>query len=92
VAEGWLFGSQIRTRGSLHSDTWTGSAADLANMDVIAVYPVGGWWKSKKSAERWNQIVDYSLLVTIEVPDESVDIYSVVESKIQVEVPVQVAT
>lgn len=80
-SDGWVLGSQIRTRGSVHSDTWTGSAADLANMNAIAVYPVGGWWKSSKSSGRWNEIVDYSLIVTIEVADESVDIYSVVESK-----------
>jgi len=26
-SDGWRLGPQLRTRGSLHSDTWTGSAA-----------------------------------------------------------------
>ncbi len=28
--DGWRLGPQLRTRGSLHSDIWTGSAADLS--------------------------------------------------------------
>ncbi|MFZ2406429.1 MAG: hypothetical protein WAW41_14940, partial [Methylobacter sp.] len=30
--DGWHLGPQIRTRGSLHADVWTGSAAALADM------------------------------------------------------------
>jgi len=88
--EGWRFGPQLRTRGSLHSDAWTGSAADLADMQTVAVYPVGGWWKHRTALHRWQNPVRYSLIITIDVPDESVDIYSVVENMIesQVEVPV----
>jgi hypothetical protein len=42
--EDWLLGT-FRDRGSLHSDFWLGSAADLAERDAIGVFPVGGWWK-----------------------------------------------
>lgn len=75
-SSGWLLGSQIRTRGSLHSDTWTGTAADLANMHTLAVYPVGGWWKYRAGEERWQNRVRFSLIVSIDVPDSEVDIYS----------------
>ncbi len=38
----WMFGSDLRTVGSLHTDIWTGQAADLAR-GAIAVYPISGW-------------------------------------------------
>lgn len=88
--DGWQLGPQLRKRGSLHSDTWIGSAADLADMHTIAVYPVGGWWKYRTAQDRWQNSVRYSLLVSIDVPDENVDIYSVVENMIQAEVEVPV--
>ena len=89
-ANGWFFGPQLRTRGSLHSDIWTGSAADLADMHTIAVYPVGGWWKYKTAGDRWKNPVRFSLLVSLEVPDTNVDIYSVIESQVEIPVLVEV--
>ena len=80
--EGWKLGPQLRTRGSLHSDTWTGSAASLADMHTIAVYPVGGWWKYRTALDRWKNPVRFSLIVSIDVPDENIDIYSVIENLI----------
>lgn len=88
--EGWKLGSQLRTRGSLHSDTWTGSAASLADMHTIAVYPVGGWWKYRTALDRWENSVRFSLIVSIDVPDENVDIYSVVETQIETQVEIEV--
>ncbi|EMX6285283.1 S8 family peptidase [Providencia rettgeri] len=83
---GWFLGTQLRTRGSVHSDTWVGSAQDLADMHTIAVFPVGGWWKYKIADERWKNHVRFSLLVSIEVPETDIDIYSVIENKIQTEI------
>ena len=87
--DGWQLGPQLRTRGSLHSDTWTGPAAYLADMHTIAVYPVGGWWKYRTAQNRWQNTVRYSLIVSIDVPDETVDIYSVVETLIETKVEVE---
>jgi hypothetical protein len=88
--DGWHFGQQLRTRGSLHSDIWKGSAADLSDMHTIAVYPVGGWWKYRMAQGRWENKVRYSLVVSIEVPDNSVDIYSVVQNLVEAQVEVEV--
>ncbi len=85
-ADGWRLGPQLRTRGSLHSDTWTGSAADLADMNTIAVYPVGGWWKYRTARGRWQKPVRYSLVVSIDAPDQDIDIYSEVENLVSVPV------
>ncbi len=42
--EGWLFGENSVSAGSLHVDVWEGPAAVLAARRSIAVKPVGGWW------------------------------------------------
>jgi hypothetical protein len=89
-SDGWQLGPQLRTRGSLHSDTWTGPAAALADMHTIAVYPVGGWWKYRTAQDRWQNMVRYSLIVSIDVPDESIDIYSVVETLVETQLEIAV--
>jgi hypothetical protein len=71
-----------RHRGSIHSDWWEGSAADLADRGHIAVYPVGGWWKERPKLDRWQNRVPYALVVSIHVPDVGVDIYTPVATKI----------
>ncbi|WP_404419003.1 S8 family peptidase [Marinospirillum sp.] len=83
---GWLLGPTLKTRGSIHSDTWKGAAADLADMHTLAVYPVGGWWKYRAGEERWKNTIRFSLIVSIDVPDTEVDIYSEVENLIQTSV------
>lgn len=87
--DGWLLGQQLRTRGSLHSDTWSGTAAELADMHTIAVFPVGGWWKYRTAQNRWENPVRYSLLVSIEVPDEEIDIYSYIQTQISTLVEIE---
>lgn len=88
--DGWTLGTQLRTRGSLHADTWTGAAADLADMHTIAVFPVGGWWKYRTAQDRWQNTVRYSLIVSIDVPDENIDIYSVIENLIEAQIEINV--
>ncbi len=55
VDSNWMLGTRNRHRGSLHSDIWKGTAADLASRGVLAVFPVGGWWKTRPKLERYNQ-------------------------------------
>ena len=80
----WLLGPTIRDQGSLHSDFWSGTAADLAQRDAIGVFPVGGWWKEKPYLEKWDSEARYALIVTIKVPDVEVDIYTPVHAKIAI--------
>jgi hypothetical protein len=58
-------------------------------MHTLAVYPVGGWWKYRAGEERWQNRVRFSLIVSIDVPDSEVDIYSEVENLIQTSVQVE---
>jgi hypothetical protein len=77
---GWWLGPNLRHLGSLHSDTWTGTAAALAERGILAVYPVAGWWKTRKKLERYEKTARYALIVSIYTPETDVDIYSVVEN------------
>ena len=85
-ADRWFLRGKVRDKGSIHSDYWQGSAADLAQRDAIAVVPVGGWWKEKKHLERWDQQVHYSLIVSVRVPDADVDIYTPVANALSIPV------
>lgn len=42
--DNWVLGT-IRDKGSIHSDIWRGSAAELAQRDAVGVLPISGWWK-----------------------------------------------
>lgn len=84
----WLLGKSNRHRGSLHSDTWKGSAAELASRGVIAVYPALGWWKTRPALGRYNQAVKYSLVVSIRAPEVDVDLYTPIATQIGVPVAV----
>ena len=80
---GWLFGSnQQQTPGSLHTDIWTGTAADLASKGAIAVYPVAGWWKNRSKDDQSDQGVSYALVVSIESPEVEIDLWTPVFQQI----------
>ena len=78
----WLIGPQQRHRGSIHSDLWRGTAAELASRGFVAVYPTSGWWKTRPALERYNQSARYSLIVSISAPQTTIDLYSDVQSKV----------
>ncbi|MBV7435640.1 S8 family peptidase [Cardiobacteriaceae bacterium TAE3-ERU3] len=82
-SHGWFFGSQLQKYGSIHKDYWVGTAAELSQVFMIAVKPVTGWWKQNKDEERCTKYVNYTLIVTLEVDNIEVDIYSEVENKIK---------
>ena len=85
----WLIGTQGRHRGSLHSDIWRGTAADLASRGNIAVYPSTGWWKTRHALEKYDQTARYALVVSIKAPEVDVDLYTEVENRIATPVRVE---
>jgi len=83
----WKVGPKLRSKGSIHSDAWTGTAVELARCGVLAVYPVGGWWRERKHLRRWNRQARYALIVTIETSETDVDLYTPIANQIAVPVP-----
>ena len=84
----WLLGT-VRNKGSIHKDVWQGSAAELAERGKIAVYPAMGWWRTRKNLKHWDKDARYSLVISIEVPEVEVDLYSKIESLIEQTVEVE---
>lgn len=78
----WDLGGDLRKKGSIHSDSWTGTAADLAASDSIAVFPRYGWWQERKSLERYDSEARYALIVTIETERSDVELYEAVRNEI----------
>lgn len=76
----WLLGTQTRHRGSLHSDIWRGTAAELADRSMIGIYPALGWWKTLLKQERYNDRVRYSLVVSIKTEQAYVDLYAAIQN------------
>ncbi len=86
----WLFGSKSIAAGSVHCDIWRGSAASLALRDLIAVVPVGGWWKDRIREKRYDSKIRYSLIISITSPDREALIYSEVQQKIATMLPIDI--
>jgi hypothetical protein len=87
---GWLFGSRSIAAGSLHCDTWTGSGAELATRDMLAIYPVGGWWRDRVRQRRVESRTRYALVVTISTDDEAIDLYAEISNQVEAAQAVQV--
>ncbi|QSJ20346.1 S8 family peptidase [Nostoc sp. UHCC 0702] len=90
---GWFLGPKTWNRGSIHSDIWQGTAAELAQKDSIGIYPVSGWWKYNPRWEGWNKTARYALIVSIRVIDEvevDIDLYTPISisPKIKQTVPI----
>lgn len=86
--DGWVLGPNVRTRGSVHSDWWRGTASDLAACGHVAVFPVTGWWREKTEEEHWRRHARYALIVSIESPSTTVDLYTPVETMIRTEITI----
>lgn len=72
----WYIGSENRDEGSIHSDFIDASAIELSSIEYVVVYPVCGWWHTRKHLERANSVARFSLIVSVETPDVDVNLYS----------------
>lgn len=89
----WTLGARNRNKGSVHSDyTQDYTAAELADCSFVAVYPVGGWWKTRKSLNMYNKSVRYSLIVTLSTTETECDLYTPIENQIKNRVAVETTT
>lgn len=86
----WYLGEQARNRGSIHSDFLVGSAADLAERGIIAVYPVSGWWKDQPKRDRSARGARYALVMSIETPGVDTDIWTPVAQQVGVPLDIEI--
>ncbi|WP_459556820.1 S8 family peptidase [Lacunimicrobium album] len=86
----WDLGPErVSVRGSIHSDAWQGTAAQLAASNQIAVFPVGGWWRYRKDATLVEKLARYSLIVSISSEDTTVDLHQAIETQIRSQTAVE---
>lgn len=79
----WLIGSRGRSLGSIHSDIWKDSAANIASCNLLGIYPVLGWWRQRTNLRKWDSVTRYSLIVSLKTPATNVDLYTPVINLIQ---------
>jgi hypothetical protein len=61
----WYLGAKNRDVGSIHSDFRSQYGIDLCDANLIAVYPVIGWWRERTNLKCQNKKIRYSLIVSI---------------------------
>jgi hypothetical protein len=87
----WELGPEkISVRGSIHSDAWHGTAAQLASSNLIAIYPVTGWWRYRRDKDIVEKSAPYSLIVSISTEDSSVDLYTAIQNEIAAAVATEI--
>lgn len=87
--EGWDFGSQSVSAGSLHCDEWRGPATHLVERDLICVKPVIGWWRTRGTTADCNRETRYALVMTLVTPD--VNIHNAISTLVENEVDVEIS-
>ena len=87
-SELWTLRERIRSRGSIKKDFITTSGVELSRRNILAVYPKNGWYRTRKKLGKIDSIVRYSLIITIETPEQKVDLYTPVFNTVKAGVPV----
>ncbi|MBX3101772.1 MAG: S8 family peptidase [Bacteroidetes bacterium] len=87
----WVVGVNNRSSGSVHSDYWEGTAAALATCNLIAVYPIIGWWRERKHLKKVETKTRYSLIVSLETPIQDIELYTTVKNMIEVPIEIPVS-
>lgn len=87
----WLFGPNSINAGSVHCDVWRGSAAKLLTRDMLAVFPIGGWWKTRSQREIVEKEARYALIATIRSSNATIDLHTPIETIVETTVPIEQA-
>ncbi|MGD9931695.1 MAG: S8 family peptidase [Mangrovibacterium sp.] len=82
----WKIGTKARNKGTVQSDSITLTGIELADCNHIAIYPIGGWWKTRKSEKCMEKKCRYSLIVSLHTDSEEIDIYTPVETMVTIKV------
>ena len=80
----WKIGIDNRKQGTVQSDSITLSGIQMADCYHIAVYPVGGWWKTRKSEKCMEKETRYSLIISLHTESQDIDIYTPVANMISI--------
>lgn len=62
---------------------------EVADCNLISVFPVIGWWRERNKLKKFNNKGRYSLIISLETPVENIQLYSAVQAMIQVPIEIQ---
>jgi hypothetical protein len=82
-------GPNLRVAGSLHTDVWTATAADVAQRGVVAVFPVSGWWKDRPDRNRSDDDAHNSVIASFETLGQDVDIGTPVAAEVGIPIGIE---
>jgi hypothetical protein len=85
----WVIGKDNRSTGSIHSDFMELTAAELAECNHIAVYPVIGWWRERKQLGKVENKTRYSLIISLDTPAQDIELYTTVKNIIEIPIEIQ---
>lgn len=85
----WAIGSDNISNGSIHSDYWEGTAAELATCNLIAVFPIIGWWRERKHLGKVENSTRYALVVSLDTPEQDIQLYTTVKNMIEVSIEIK---
>lgn len=88
---GWLLGSRVKARGTIHQDVWRGPAYMLEERNGVSVAPIRGWWGDRRGSHPEDETVHFSLIVSVRTPEVETELYSEALARVPVEALVTVA-
>ncbi len=89
ASDHWTLG-EARNVGSIHSDIWSGTAAELALSNLIGVHPTVGWWRERHHLGKYDKKTRYSLIVSFTLPGQEIDIYTPVAVQLGIPTSVEI--
>ncbi|GAB4045839.1 S8 family peptidase [Spirosoma litoris] len=88
----WQIGKKARNLGSISSDRWYGTASEIASCNLLAIFPVIGWWRERHNLKKYDSSARYSVLISLRTPASNIDLYTPVINKINNAIPISIPT
>lgn len=82
----WEIGVNTSSKGSLRKDFIKSTGREMSERNILAIYPKNGWYKNLKRQNKFNEIVRYSLIVSLETEEIEVDLYTPVMNQLAINV------
>lgn len=87
TSELWTLRERVRSKGSIKKDFITTSGVELSNRNILAIFPKNGWYRTRKKLKKFESIVRYSLIISIETSEVEIDIYTPIQTLVETEIP-----
>jgi len=72
----WAIGKDSNLKGSIRKDFIIGTCREFSERNTLAIIPKNGWYKNLKRQKKHNEVVRYSLIISIETEETEIDLYT----------------